>query len=282
MESKNKKIIYTLSAIICTIIIVVSFLVKKDEVKKGDLIAIVNGKDVYTHDLQEFITNFLNARVPLQFEKLTLEQKTGLLKQYGVEREIYKEAKHSNVGKDPKVKNKIKAYKSAVIKEAYLDTVAESRISNEIIQIRYQSKLPKLEENAKDKKEYHASHILVASLAEANEANEALKRKDFASVAQEYSLDEGSKVRGGDLGFFSTEKMISEFSEQVIILAPEEVSPPFKTDFGWHIVKLHEVRNSTPTSLEEMHEEIKKELYYEALEKHIAAVSQNVTVELVK
>ena len=77
------------------------------------------------------------------------------------------------------------------------------------------------------------------------------KGEDFAKVAAEVSDDPGSKGRGGDLGFFGPGVMAKDFEDAAAKLKPGEVSPPVKTAFGWHAIKLEEVQPAKKLSLDE-------------------------------
>lgn len=100
-------------------------------------------------------------------------------------------------------------------------------------------------------KQYRAQHILVrAEKADAAASAEAAIRKiwqqarkgeDFASLAREYSQD-GSAANGGDLGWFGNGVMVPEFEAAVHKLNAGQISAPVKTQFGWHLIKLNEVR----------------------------------------
>jgi parvulin-like peptidyl-prolyl isomerase len=104
--------------------------------------------------------------------------------------------------------------------------------------------------------EYSASHILVRfkgterakpsivrtkeeALARANEALEKAKAKDadFATLAKEYSDDDGSAARGGDLGIFGPGQMVPEFEKAVAKIAIDEVTGPVESPFGFHIIR---------------------------------------------
>jgi len=61
--------------------------------------------------------------------------------------------------------------------------------------------------------------------------------ENFPIIAEQYSEDEGSAKQGGSLGVFGKGQMVPEFEKVAFSLKPGEISKPFKTDFGWHIVK---------------------------------------------
>ena len=65
---------------------------------------------------------------------------------------------------------------------------------------------------------------------------------DFATLAETYSEDPGSAANGGDLGFFSKGMMVPEFEAAAFALEPGSVSEPVKTQFGYHLIKVDEVR----------------------------------------
>lgn len=81
------------------------------------------------------------------------------------------------------------------------------------------------------------AHILVKNLASAEEVLDLLKRgESFSQLAQTYSTD-GSRRKGGDLGFFGRGVMVKEFERAAFALQKGEVSPIVKTQFGYHIIK---------------------------------------------
>lgn len=83
-----------------------------------------------------------------------------------------------------------------------------------------------------------ASHILVADEETAQEIYEkAMAGEDFAKLAEEYGTD-GTRTRGGDLGGFGPERMVTEFSDAAFALKTGEISQPVQTQFGYHIIKL--------------------------------------------
>jgi preprotein translocase subunit SecD len=79
-----------------------------------------------------------------------------------------------------------------------------------------------------------------------------LPETDFSALAQEYSEDEGSRDQGGDLGWFSREQMVSEFSQAVFddLEVGEITSSLVKSDYGYHIIKKTDVRTTEPEDME--------------------------------
>ena len=91
-------------------------------------------------------------------------------------------------------------------------------------------------------KQIHAAHILVKTEQEAGVILFDLQRgADCAEMARKHSLCP-SKKQGGDLGWFGKGQMVKEFEQQAFSLAPGTLSKPFKTQFGWHLLKVVESR----------------------------------------
>ena len=83
----------------------------------------------------------------------------------------------------------------------------------------------------------HCSHILVEKLSLAQELKIKIsKGESFANLAKQYSID-GSRRRGGDLGFFGRGMMVPEFEKAAFALEKGQVSDIVKTQFGYHIIK---------------------------------------------
>lgn len=91
---------------------------------------------------------------------------------------------------------------------------------------------------------YIAKHPELDPAKARDQAEEILKRaragEDFAKLAEEYSTDPGSKVKGGDLGWFGHGQMVKPFEEAAFALQPGQISDVVESDFGYHIIKVEE------------------------------------------
>jgi len=127
--------------------------------------------------------------------------------------------------------------------------------------------------NYHEEKAVHARHILFrvnpyASAEEVeavkNKAQEILKLaragQDFATLAKNYSEDPGSAENGGDLGYFTQSQMIKEFADAAFAMKPGEISDLVRTIFGFHIIKVEDVRPERYISFDEVKDSIKKTL----------------------
>jgi peptidyl-prolyl cis-trans isomerase C len=98
------------------------------------------------------------------------------------------------------------------------------------------------------KLEYHARNIVVSTEAFAQSIISQLEKgAKFEDVAKKESMDPAAKTNGGDLGWFTPDRMIPELSAAVLTLKPGEYThKPLKTQYGWHVVQLIETRDLTP------------------------------------
>lgn len=131
----------------------------------------------------------------------------------------------------------------------------------------------------KPAKEFNASHILVATEEEAKAIAARLKDGgDFAALAKEKSSDPGSGAQGGSLGWFGAGQMVPEFQAAVEALRPGEISAPVKSQFGWHIVRLDETRDTAFPPLDQVKARMEDQVRQEKLEAEIAALRQKATI----
>ncbi|MBN2617628.1 MAG: peptidylprolyl isomerase [Spirochaetales bacterium] len=120
-------------------------------------------------------------------------------------------------------------------------------------------------------KQVKASHILVKEEKDIEEINTRIKSGEvFEDLAKEHS-ECPSGQNGGDLGFFGKGKMVPEFETVAFKLGINEVSDPFKTDFGYHILKVTDKQEEGKQSLEEVSANIKRHLEQVEAQKTISA-----------
>jgi len=113
----------------------------------------------------------------------------------------------------------------------------------------------------------HARHILLGSEKQAKQVLRSLRKgKDFAALASEFSRDDVTKPRGGDLNWFPRGVMVKAFEEAAFKLNKAgEVSAPVKTDFGWHIIELLGKKPASLQAVEEARPDIIATLGKQAL-----------------
>jgi len=127
--------------------------------------------------------------------------------------------------------------------------------------------------------EVRARHILVETEDEAKAVKAELdKGADFAELAKKKSKDPGS-ADGGDLGFFTKEQMVPEFSTVAFALEPGKISDPVKSQFGWHIIKVEEKRSRKAPDFEQVKAQIEQYVTRKAQADYVAKLRTEAKVE---
>lgn len=141
------------------------------------------------------------------------------------------------------------------------------------------------------REERRASHILLTVKPDATEAEkkaveekakalaDEVRRKpaSFAEVAKKQSQDPGSAVQGGDLGFFARGAMVKPFEEAAFGAKKDEIVGPVKSDFGWHVIRVTDIRPEKGKSLAEATPEIEAELKKGIAARRYTEVAEGLT-----
>lgn len=133
-------------------------------------------------------------------------------------------------------------------------------------------------------KEYKVRHILVAKEEEANAILADLKNgKAFADLAQAKSSDSESAKKGGDLGWVSRQKVISNFATAMEKLKKGELAPaPVKTEFGWHIILVDDIRDMQFPPFDTVKERIRAALQNQQMQDYFKELRKDAKVSFVK
>jgi peptidyl-prolyl cis-trans isomerase C len=128
--------------------------------------------------------------------------------------------------------------------------------------------------------EVHARHILVPTEDQAKQViGELDGGGDFTELAKQRSTDPSAKSNAGDLGFFKQEAMVPEFSQAAFAMAPGTYSKaPVKSQFGWHVIRVEERREVTP-SFEEKRPELQEQVARDIVTALLEGVRKDAAVE---
>jgi len=159
---------------------------------------------------------------------------------------------------DPEVKRRVELAEDAIIREVYLDRLIRKYMSEKRVRAHYDEVV----RQHPPTKEVRARHILVDSEAKAKELlKEAKAGKDFAELASKNSIGPSAQ-RGGDLGYFTAGEMVKPFSDVAFKLKKGEVaSEPVKTQFGWHIIKVEDIRTRKVPPFEKVKAQMEREVW---------------------
>src|ERR1700741_3316638 len=118
---------------------------------------------------------------------------------------------------------------------------------------------------------------LLASEAKAIAA-ELKKGADFAELAKKKSKDPGA-ADGGDLGFFTKDQMVPEFSAVAFALEPGKISDPVKSQFGWHVIKVEEKPNRKPPEFDQVKGQIETYVTRKAQADYVGKLREGARIE---
>lgn len=172
---------------------------------------------------------------------------------------IYQHALKMKLDKDPEYLDKVREFEKMTLVSLVLKKEVEEKavVNDAEVKAFYDKNADKFTIGT----ELRASHILVDTEKEANDIEAKIKKgESFADLAKKYSKDRGSADKGGDVGYFSRGKMVPEFENAAASLKPGEVSAPVKTRFGYHIIKLTDIKQGNRASFEQSAESIQRQL----------------------
>lgn len=237
------------------------------------VVAKINGQDITRQDVidsAESLPPQLKANIDQLFPQLT-DRLIGL-------KLLADEGRNEKLQDDPEVKTIMARLEDEAIRQVLITRLLKEKVTDDAIKAQY-------EQNLKDhppQDEVKAAHILVKTEAEANKIIAQLKKGgDFAKIAKEKSIDKGSAVNGGELGFFTQDAMVKEFGDAAFAMKPGEISQkPVQSQFGWHVIKVEDRRKQTPPTLEAEKEQIRQLLSEEAVQQQVTELRAKAKVEV--
>ena len=186
-------------------------------------------------------------------------------------------AEKEGLSKDPEVVQQIKLTSKSILANAFLQGYLKNKpISDD----EYKQEYDKLTSNL-GSQEYNVSHILVKTEKEAKDIIAQLgKKAKFDKLATEKSLDAGSAERSGSLGWAVPTNFVPTFASALTKLKKGEYTKmPVESQFGWHIIKLDDVRNLKAPSLEEAKPQIQQRLQQQAVQNEISSLRDKAKIE---
>ena len=205
---------------------------------------IISAKDVLMA-LEKLPSKIKEQPLPRLYPNIVNE----LINQHLIAQQAYKE----NLDKNKKVLSEINKRKEQIMAKYWLNSYLSQKLDKKNLKNFYNNYL----KSFKSSKEYNASHILVKEEKEALNIIKKLNNKaSFSDLAKEFSVGPSGKT-GGKLGWFSSGQMVKEFEKATFILNKGQITKePVKTKFGFHIIKLNDVRISQPKNFTEIEPEI--------------------------
>ena len=215
-------------------------------------IAIVNGKAVPTSRVEALAQQVARSGRPITPDV------EAQIKEEVIAREIFmQEAQKRGLDATPEYKTQIElARQTILIRELFAEFQKTSAVSDADVQAEYDKFVA-----ANGGKEYRARHILVETQAQADAVLASLKKGGkFEDIAKKQSKDPGSGANGGDLDWAAAGNYVKEFSDAMVALNKGQVSAPVKSQFGFHIIRLDDVREAQLPKMDDVKPQIVQQM----------------------
>lgn len=176
----------------------------------------------------------------------------------------------------PEVVAQIELARQAVVIRAYLqDFVKNNPVTDADLQREYEQIKSRM-----GGQEYLPRHVLVETENQAKAIIARLRAgEDFSAVAAE-SLDPGSKEKGGELGWSNPGMFVQPFSEAMVALEKGQYSAaPVKTDFGYHVIQLDDVRDVQAPPFDEVKPQLQQRMAQQKVEQHLMELRSQADVK---
>ena len=244
----------------------------KTDTGKDTVIVRVNGHNITRSEVQMAMDD-----IAVQLRDVPPKLRYPLIVQYLVERHLLaQKAIKDGLTNSEEYKKRVRFYQYKALRDAYFHTRIKPAVTDEEVRKAYEKEAGKV----KPVERVRARHILVSTREEAKKVLKELKAgAKFEDLARKYSKD-GSKEFGGDLGYFTYEEMVPEFSKAVFALKKGQVSKPVKTDYGWHIIKLVDRKKVGARPFEEVAPGIRSLLLRQKVQQEVAKLAKQAKIEI--
>ena len=263
----QKKYLFATSAALI-VLIAGAFTYKVYAEKNNGIAAIVNGEQITVAEIKEAYDQNPQIKTQVPFEDF-----------YGRALDVMVNGKlalqaatTANVQASPEYQKQLALLQEDLARQVYMDQQIAKKVTDEEVKKFYDEYVSKF----KSEKEIKAKHILVETEDLAKEIISKLEGKstNFDKLAKEYSKDQA------DLGYFTAEMMVPEFSDAAFSMEKGTISTePVKTEFGYHVIFVEDTRDTKPLPYENVADQIKANLSQQAVAEIIENLNTNAQVE---
>lgn len=239
---------------------------------ESKVVATINGAEITEQDLE-----LARSEIGEQISNIPAENRRRDLLLYIIENQLLAEASEKEkLDGGPDSKALLKYYRRRALHDAYFEKKIRQAVTDEAAKKIYDKEVGKI----KPQEEMRARHILVKTEEDALDIIERLGRgSDFAELAQEKSTGP-SGAQGGDLGYFPKGRMVPEFDKALAGMKKGELSEPVKTQFGWHVIKLEDKRQSKAPAFDEVKARLKTGLIREKAQQVLLGLRNEAKIDI--
>ena len=242
-------------------------------VSPDTVVATVGGEPITEADL-----SFAAEDLTQELSQMPPEQRKPFLVRVLIDMKVMAKAgKDAGMADTPLFQQRLNYLEERALRRAFFAETIANAVTEEAVRADYD----KFVAEFVPADEIRASHILVADEAEANAIKAELDGgADFATIAKEKSIDPGA-ANGGDLGFFGKGMMVAPFETAAFALTDiGQISAPVQSQFGWHIIRLEEKRQSAPPAFEQVAGQLQQQLLMSTFDDTVARLMDGVEIDI--
>jgi peptidyl-prolyl cis-trans isomerase C len=236
-------------------------------------VATIDGTPISRLEYEIYLKSLLQGRPNTE---LTAEQRGQVLDELINMQVLASQGLKDGVDKDPDVAGRLDVVRMRVLADSESQKYLKDKEPTDAeLHAEYDTAIQSM-----DKTEYHARHILVASKELADQAIKKIKGgAKFEDVAKTQSTD-GSKTNGGDLGWFTLTRMAKPFGDAVKTLKKGEMTQePVQTQFGWHVIKLEDTRETAPPPFDQVKQQVNNGVIQKKLQTYVDGLKKTAKID---
>ena len=263
----QKKYVFATAAAV-VVLLAGAFTYKVYAERNNGVAAVVNGEQITVADIKEAYEQTPQIKAQVSFEEFYNRALEVMINS----KLALQAANAANVQTSEEYTKELAAMQDDLARKIYIEQQIAQKVTDAEVKKVYDEYVA----NFKSKKEIKAKHILVDTEDLAKEIIAKLNKKSasFDELAKKYSKDQA------DLGYFTAEAMVPEFSQAAFAMKKGTFSQkPVKTEFGYHVILVEDTRDSKPLAFEEVAEQIKGNLSQQAVGQIVADLHKNAQIE---
>ncbi len=234
---------------------------------KDGIAAVVNGDKITVAEIREAYKANPQIKDRVSFEQFYNKALDGFISG----KMVYQQAQKAKIEETPEYKAQLKLAKEELARKIYMEKEVDKKVTDSEIKKLYDE----YKETFKSEKEMKAKHILVDDEKTAKDIIAKLQKGEkFDDLAKKYSKDKP------ELGYFTKRVMVPEFSNAVFKMKKGEFSKtPIKTQFGYHVVMVQDIRDSKPAELKVIKPQLRAMLAQNVLAESFQETAHNSKIE---
>lgn len=238
-------------------------------------LAKVNGKSITDQDLKSALSG------------LTEGQRSNVLKDVNTRRQILdslieqelltQQGEKEKIDQDEQYKQALAAFRKQYISNKLLEKNLGTKVTDAAVKKYYSANKGKY-----STEQVHAMHILVDDEAKAKDLKKQAQAKgaDFQALAEKHSKDPSAKNNRGDLGFFTRDRMVEEFTSAAFDADKDEIVGPVKTTYGYHVIKVIDKKAGKPMDFGDVEMRVRNDLRQTVIKDYLDKLEKQAKIEV--